>query len=321
LRDEKWRFDPETGSTAVSRRNGFRDMDDFHLVDATLDALGSFTKSYRMNNEHELLKHRVNEPHMSKDVDYNVRNEASNGFSGVSINTQYSTQNGYPHVSNVVGIQHLNAPNQYNGLNFQQAFATPGFGFQQHGSLYNHQTHFPSNPSTFPNNHNFQLSSFLMPFFNQHINNNNSPNQHQIFGQFPSFGTIGVENGQGYGPEQVTDQQHVISATTIPTTDALNHFPGTTKATEPSASQSTTEPILVVETTEDPTLNFDIRLEKDRSVAANETGTQNIQTSSRRPIEGLPATDEDSDDGGILDDKINPQPDQIAPGLLKTLVG
>lgn len=98
LRDEKWRFDPKTGSTVVSRRNGFREMDNFHLVDATLDALGSFTKSYKMKNEKDLLKHRVDEPHVSKEIDDGMKAavKASNAFSGVSINTQYSTQNGYP---------------------------------------------------------------------------------------------------------------------------------------------------------------------------------------------------------------------------------
>lgn len=98
LRDEKWRFDPKTGAAVVSRRNGFRDMDNFHLVDATLDALGSFTKSYHMKNEKDLIKDRVKEPHTHNDAD-SVRDESvkqSNAFSGVSINTQYSTQNGYP---------------------------------------------------------------------------------------------------------------------------------------------------------------------------------------------------------------------------------
>lgn len=98
MRDEKWRFDPKTGSTVVSRRNGFRESDNFHLVDATLDALGSYTKSYLMNNEKDLIEHRVQEPQMHKDVDdiMNQAVKASNAFSGVSINTQYSTQNGYP---------------------------------------------------------------------------------------------------------------------------------------------------------------------------------------------------------------------------------
>lgn len=82
----------------MSRRNGFRELDDFHLVDATLDALGSFTKSYQMENEKDLIEHRVQEPHMNKDIDdiMNQAVKASNAFSGVSINTQYSTQNGYP---------------------------------------------------------------------------------------------------------------------------------------------------------------------------------------------------------------------------------
>lgn len=99
MRDEKWRFDPKTGATVVSRRNGFRESDNFHFVDATLDALGSFTKSYQMKNEKDLIKDRVKEPYTNKDGD-NVMNgavkAASNAFSGVSINTQYSTQNGYP---------------------------------------------------------------------------------------------------------------------------------------------------------------------------------------------------------------------------------
>lgn len=70
-------------------------MDNFHLVDATLDALGSFTKSYRMKNEKDLIKHRVKEPHTSKEVDnLNDDVKSSNEFTGVSINTQYSNQNG-----------------------------------------------------------------------------------------------------------------------------------------------------------------------------------------------------------------------------------
>lgn len=98
MRDEKWRFDPKTGATVVSRRSGFRDMDNFHLVDATLDALGSFTKMYRMKNEKDFIDHRIDEPHTSKEADgiMNKPLKSSNGFSGVSINTQYSTQNGYP---------------------------------------------------------------------------------------------------------------------------------------------------------------------------------------------------------------------------------
>lgn len=82
----------------VSRRNGFRERDDFHLVDATIDALGSFTKSYIMKNEKELIKHRVRAPQRHTNVD-NRMNEAvkgSNAFTGVSINTQYSNQNGFP---------------------------------------------------------------------------------------------------------------------------------------------------------------------------------------------------------------------------------
>lgn len=79
----------------MSRRNGFRDKDNFHLVDATLDALGSFTKSYKMGNEPSFLKDRIRDPQMDK----GSANEAvkmSNAFSGVSFNTQYSTQNGFP---------------------------------------------------------------------------------------------------------------------------------------------------------------------------------------------------------------------------------
>lgn len=98
LRDEKWRFDPKTGSAAVSRRNGFRDKDTFHLVDATLDALGSFTKSYKMKNDKDMFKQRVKEPHLDQDGDdtMNESTKGSNTFSGVSFNTQYSSQNGFP---------------------------------------------------------------------------------------------------------------------------------------------------------------------------------------------------------------------------------
>lgn len=332
MRDEKWRFDPKTGAAVVSRRNGFREMDNFHLVDATLDALGSFTKSYHMKNEKDFIKDRVKEPHTHNDAD-SVRNEdvkQSNAFSGVSINTQYSTQNGYPRklvfivdkqptkvtishfpdVSNVVGIQQLNAPNLFNGLNFQQAFTTPGFGFQQQGSLFNHQSHFTTNPLTFANNHNFQLSSFLMPFFNQP---NNKPDQHHTF---PPFGTAGVDENGGSQMGQVTEQQHAIS-TTPPTTNtpSLTGFPFTTKATQRPVPQSTLKPIVNVETTQDPTLNFDIRFEESVTMETNGTETQNISTTSRRPIEGLPSSDEDDDDDeGPLGDRINNQ-------VLKTLVG
>lgn len=82
----------------MSRRNGFREKDNFYLVDATLDALGSFTKSYKKRNEPGLFRERVREPQMHRNGD-NVGKGAmkmSNGFSGVSFNTQYSTQNGFP---------------------------------------------------------------------------------------------------------------------------------------------------------------------------------------------------------------------------------
>ncbi|KAG4077873.1 hypothetical protein HA402_013807 [Bradysia odoriphaga] len=295
LRDEKWRFDPKSGSTVVSRRNGFRDdKDNFHFVDATMDALGSFTKSYKMKNEPSFLKERVREPQMHKNGD-NIGNEAvkmSNAYSGVSFNTQYSTQNGFPHVSNVVGFHQINAPNQYNGLNFQQAFSTSGFGVQQHGSLLNHQTQFPpSNPAvTFPNNQNFQLSSFITQFLNQH-NNHNLP-----FGSFPSsFGTFGTAMGH----EHTTERPLATSTT--------KNTPQST--TEPIVNEQTTATTTTTTTTTpDPTLNFDVRLEKDENESVNETETGNIQTTSRRTIEGLPSSEEDySEDGGILDEKIGPK--------------
>ncbi|XP_037051736.1 uncharacterized protein LOC119085423 [Bradysia coprophila] len=299
LRDEKWRFDPKSGSTVVSRRNGFRDKDNFHLVDATLDALGSFTKSYKMKNEPSFLKERVREPQMHKNGD-NIGNEdvnMSNAFSGVSFNTQYSTQNGFPHVSNVVGIQQINAPNQYNGLNFQQAFSTSGFGVQQHGSLFNHQTQFPpSNPTvTFPNNQNFQLSSFITQFLNQH----NNHNQHLPFGSFPSsFGTF----GSGMGHEHATEKP--VATSTIQNTPQSTTEPIVNEQTTATTARTTT----TTTTTSDPTLNFDVRLEKDEQESANETDTGNVQTTSRRTIEGLPSSDEDySEDGGVLDDKIGPK--------------
>lgn len=193
-------------------------------------------------------------------------------------------------------------PNLYNGLNFQQAFASSGFGFQQQGSLFNHQ-HFPSNQSPFPNNHNFQLASFLMPFFNQY------PNQ-QTIGSFP-INTPGVENGQGSNNGQlpVTEQQHIIP--NIPQTTNLSASNNSTY--KPQAPQSTPNPNVNVETTEDPTSNFDIRLEKDKTNGTNDS-LPTIETTSRRPIEGLPTSDEDNNEGGVLDDKINPT-------VLKTLVG
>lgn len=73
-------------------------MENFHLVDSTLDALGSFTKSYKMRNEKDFTRHRVKAPQMVRDVD-NIMDggvKSSNSYSGVSFNTQYSTQNGIP---------------------------------------------------------------------------------------------------------------------------------------------------------------------------------------------------------------------------------
>lgn len=202
-------------------------------------------------------------------------------------------------MSNVVGIQQLNAPNVYNGLNFQQAFTTPGFGFQQQGSLFNHNGQFStSNQSPFPNNHNFQLSSFVIPFFNQ----NHNPNQQQGPGSFPSFGIPDFGQGNTSPTSQVAvpEQQHVIS-TTIKPPDTSGY-----QATESPELQSSIGPS--IQTTVDPTYNFDIRLEKDKETnEANETSTPKIQTSSRRTIEGLPTSDEDDEEGGVLDDKIGPK--------------
>ncbi|KAJ6637310.1 hypothetical protein Bhyg_10040 [Pseudolycoriella hygida] len=311
LRDEKWRFDPKTGSTVVSRRSGFREMDNIHLVDATLDALGSFTKSYLMKNEKDLIKDRVKEPQMSKRADGVMADKvkSSSTFSGVSFNTQYSSQNGYPHVSNVVGIQHLNAPNLYNGLNFQQAFATPGFGFQQQGSLFNHQSHFQANQPHFPNNNNFQIASFLMPFLNQHNQNFN-----QVVGSFSSQSVETTTSAPSPQSPTVAEMQQFTS-TSNGTTDTSNQSAPSAQSEIPEPPSSTQEPSIVnVETTEDPTLNFDIRLEKDKTETTNQTETQNIQTTTRRTIEGLPTSDEDYDEEGILDDK-------ISSTVLKTLVG
>lgn len=195
-------------------------------------------------------------------------------------------------MSNVVGIQHDNLQNPYNGLNFQQAFTTSGFGFQQQGSLFNHQAHFPSsNQSPYPNNHNFQLSSLFMPFFNQH---NNNPNQPQTF---PSFGSL------IHAQLPVTVPQS-ISSTTVETTDTTQHV------SESPVPQSTVEPTVNVETTPDPTLSFDIRLEKDKNM---ETSDSEIQNTTRRNIEGLPTSDEENDEG--------PLGERIGTQLLKTLVG
>lgn len=202
-------------------------------------------------------------------------------------------------VSNVVGIQQSNVPNTFNGINFQQAFATSGFGFQQQGSLFNHQ-------APFPNNHNFQMSSLFMPFFNQHINN---PNQHHTLGSYSTFGAL------SHTQVPFTEQQHTITTTTQTT-------PDTPKVSEsPSPQSSTLEPIVNVETTEDPTLSFDVRLEQDKNNETSDSETQNIQTTTRRAIEGLPTSDEEENEGGVLDDKINPDDQSINPQVLKTLVG
>lgn len=135
-----------------------------------------------------------------------------------------------------------------------------------------------------------------MPFFNQH---NNNPNQHQIFGSLPPFGKPGPEMGHEHSTE-------TVATTAEPNVDVKTT---TTEMTTTTRLTTTTT------TTEDPTLNFDVRLEEEKTTitATNETDAQNIQTTSRRPIEGLPTSDED-DEGGVLDDKINPQ-------VLKTLVG
>lgn len=196
-------------------------------------------------------------------------------------------------VSNVVGIHQLNAPNLYNGLNFQQAFSTSGFGLQQHGSLLNHQTQFPSNPSvTFPNNQNFQLSSFLTQFLNQH----NNHNQHLPFGSFSSsFGTFGPELGNEHVTQQPAD------TSTVPNAPQSTVGPIESEQTTTTTTSTTT-------TTPDPTLNFDVRSEKDANESTNETETGSIQTTSRRTIEGLQSSDEDYvEDGGPLDEKIGPK--------------
>lgn len=189
-------------------------------------------------------------------------------------------------VSNVLGIHQINAP--FNGLNFQQAFSTSGFGVQQHGSLFNHQTQFPSNPSvTFPNNQNFQLSSFLTQFLNQQNNNQN-------LGSFPtSFGIFGTEVSQGN-----TEQPSGASSTEIMSQ-------GTTEPiVSEHADEATTTTTTTTTTTEDPTLNFDVRREKDENESTGAPEAGSIQTTSRRTIEGLQSSDEDNVEGSILDDKI-----------------
>lgn len=216
-------------------------------------------------------------------------------------------------MSNVVGIQQSNAPNVYNGVNFQHAFTTPGFNFQQQGSLFNHQGQFHiSNQSPFPNNQNFQLTSFLIPFFNQQ---NLSPNQEVTF---PSFGANGAEqvnipntsHGIDATEEPATEQQAI--STTIKTPDKTQS-PNIPQGAEHGSTIGST---VNSQTTVDPTTDFDIRMVKDKSGELderNDNSTLTIQTSSRRPIEGLPTSDEENE-GGVLDDKINQQ-------VLKTLVG
>lgn len=145
-----------------------------------------------------------------------------------------------------------------------------------------------------------------MPFFNQH---HHIPNQHQTLGSFPAFG---IGNGQEMGHAQVavTEPQNVVS-TTIPTTSS--QVPDTPQVPELPALQSTSVAPTVKTTTQDPTFDFDIRAVQDEKVETNVSETPNIQTTSRRTIEGLPSSD-DEEEGGVLDDKIN-------SNVLKTLVG
>lgn len=214
----------------------------------------------------------------------------------------------FPELSNIVGIQQQNNnANPINGLNFHQTFTTPQFGFQQQGSLFNQQGHYQVPiPSTFHHNPSFQISSFLMPFFN-----NNKPNQNQQQ-PFPSFGQPGLEQGTDQpipypetGPQTpAIEEQPIISTTTT----SHNYFPNF-----PVETSSTSEASAGLPTTLDPTLGFDIRLEGDKDVD-DENSTLKIETASRRPIEGLPTSDEENTEEGVLDEKIGPQ-------VVKSLVG
>lgn len=65
FRDEKWRFDAETGSPTYRLRYAFRDgaQSPFHVNDAISDGTGFHYKSYISNNDiTDLLAQRVNEP-------------------------------------------------------------------------------------------------------------------------------------------------------------------------------------------------------------------------------------------------------------------
>lgn len=65
LRDERWRFDPDTGHPVYRYRYAFRDglQSPFHVVDAKSDGTGFHSKSYiSTDGIGDLLGQRVNEP-------------------------------------------------------------------------------------------------------------------------------------------------------------------------------------------------------------------------------------------------------------------
>lgn len=65
FRDEKWRYDPNTGFPAYSNRYAFKDglKSPYHVVDAKSDEHGVYTKSYILqDNIEKFLTHRVDEP-------------------------------------------------------------------------------------------------------------------------------------------------------------------------------------------------------------------------------------------------------------------